>query len=193
MCSGPSQILVGNFQAFQGATSTNQALSGQGWALSGQWWALSGQWWVLSGQWWALSGAETNPLRPATDPVRQTCAKIRGRSEIQELQDPGSGILTDFGSWTDICFRRIEWILDRVHTVFAGSCGSWILFRKIAAGFWGSWILLRDNAMGQVSLQPLNTLFWWTMRIFGASCNVFFRWCGRVQETHRVEVYTGRL
>ena len=80
----------------------------------------------------------------------QTCAKIQGISGIQDLQDVGSGILTDPG--LAFC-RRIQWIVDLVHAVFARSRGSWILSRKIAAGSWGCWILLRENSLAKVGLD----------------------------------------
>ena len=53
--------------------------------------------------------------------AHQTCAKI---------QDPGSGILTDPRSWVGVLFQDpVDLVcVDLVHTVFAGSCGSWILF-----------------------------------------------------------------
>ena len=38
-----------------------------------------------------------------------TCAKNQERSGIQDLEDPGSGILTDPRSFFGIC-RRIQWI-----------------------------------------------------------------------------------
>ena len=53
-------------------------------------------------------------------------AKIQGRSAAA-----GSGISTDTGSWVGMTFcRRIQCILDLVLTVFARSCGSWILLRE---------------------------------------------------------------
>ena len=83
----------------------------------------------------------------------KTCATIQENpgSRIHRIQGSGSRWILDPG----LAFRlKIQWILDLVHRVLAGSCGSWILFRKIAAGFWGSWILLRENSLAEVGLRP---------------------------------------
>ena len=127
--------------------------------------------------------------------MHRTCAKNQERSGIQDLEDPGSWRILDPGAWRILdpgawrildpgAWRILDPLLAFVEgssgsgsfpgTAFAGSCGSWILFRIISAGSWGSWILLRENSLAQVSLRPLNKRFWWTVWIFGASCDVFF-------------------
>ena len=91
-------------------------------------------------------------------------------SRVCRIQDPGSRRILD----PVLAFCRRIQILDHFHTVFAGSWGSWILFRRIAAGSWGSWIflrenslaqgswiLLRENSLAQVSLRPLGYFYNW--------------------------------
>ena len=62
----------------------------------------------------------------------------------ESKKNSGSGILMDSGSWVGIVSKDPVDPGPCPHS-FAGSCGSWFLFIKIAAGFWGFWILLREN------------------------------------------------
>ena len=106
--------------------------------------------------------------------------EMRGGLEVwcrhvpRSKEDPGSGIRYLDGSGLAFC-RRIQWIPDLIHTVFAGSCGSWILLRKIAAGSWDPesccekirwlgwvfdhWIYVFDGRCGSLEL-PVFSVVW---------------------------------